>query len=766
MTLPRLNIVVKLPDKPQVWEQKAAAELRDYLKKTCLSVTAHGMTAVFHVGDTETALSSGYSSTTMADEEWVVKTLPDASIIFCGGGTRGTLYSVFCFLENHVGVRWFSPTEEFLPEARHLDLSGMHLSGRPFFRIRNVYRRPKAAFDRGRFAARNRLNQDGEWPLIDPAYGSCIDFGSPTHCHTMQHGYLPAEKYFRKHPEYYALIDGKRNPDMYFGQFCLSHANLPEMLIGKLKAYILADEKKAARSGRVPPRIYDISLNDSRSFCQCPECAEKVARYGESGTLLLLLNQIAGMLKEFRPGYFLQTLAYFATTAPPRGGIKPLDNIIIRTCNTETYLHQSLLSPLNQKFRRQVEDWAEHADMLFPWEYSITYGGAGPLPYPSEYTLAENVRFYAANKGIGIFFEHENPQLNDMYDLKVFMEAKLMENPKLDSNVLMSDFCTKYYGQGAAAILEYRRFLRITASENQAQVHYFFPAAQDFRYIDWPAMKKMQEILDAGQKKVVRNPILLHRFNRARASLDFALVCSLSWWYRNQAEKCGEETFFKKRFAASRRRLFPCWRKSIIDLQTVEKRALSQGQLDLLEVWEKRSSLAMISRKDLCKGQLEFFTPDCWRIIGSAACLRSPKASAGAFYRFFPELHSSEKICLAVSQYNVSTQADPVLCSVEYSGEDIEAAEFVWLPVGRFELAHDDLVLSILSRHRINWRFDFLLDQYRGREVRLWVEMRYRGGAKPCLDIGSVLVTDANQNGKPVATPARLHAEIQITESL
>ena len=189
---------------------------------------------------------------------------------------------------------------------------------------------------------------------------------------------------------------------MFFGQVCLSHPDLPELLISKLKAYILADEEKAAKSGRVSPRIYDISMNDSRGFCQCPECAKKVARYGESGTLLLVLNQVAAMLKEFRPDYFLQTLAYFATTSPPRGGVKAMDNMIIRTCNTKTYLHQSILSSLNEKLKRQVEGWG--CPRSFPLEYpSLTPAAAA---YPSEYTCRKCP--LTANKGIGIFFVHEN----------------------------------------------------------------------------------------------------------------------------------------------------------------------------------------------------------------------------------------------------------------------------------------------------------------------------------------------------------------------
>ena len=189
------------------------------------------------------------------------------------------------------------------------------------------------------------------------------------------------------------------------------------------------------------------------------------------------INKVAAELKKFRPGYRLQTLGYFATTDPPRGGVKPLDNIMIRTCNTETFLHETILSPVNRKFRAQVASWAAHASMLFPWEYGITYGSAGALPYPSEFTLSDNLRFYASNKSAGIFFEHENPEINDMYDLKVYMEARLMENPWLDSDALMLDFCSKYYGKASSHVLEYRRELRRTAFANHAKVRYFFPCA-------------------------------------------------------------------------------------------------------------------------------------------------------------------------------------------------------------------------------------------------------------------------------------------------
>jgi hypothetical protein len=739
---------IEIPANAQPWEKKAAETLKKYLLKSALSLKAGSSEVTFFVGDTETARQTGISAASLQDEEWIVKAVPGGKIILCGGGTRGTLYSVYIFLEEAIGIRWFTPLEEYVPPAKHLDLSGINLSGRPFFRIRNVYRRPKPAADRGRFASIMRLNQEGEWPLIAGEYGSGIDFGSPEHCHTMELGYMPSKKHFRKNPHYYALIDGKRNADMFFGQHCLSNPDLLPILKEKLKGYILSDEERAKKRGHSPPKIYDISLNDSRSFCQCPECSEKVAKYGESGTLLLLLNQVAAMLKEFRPGYFLQTLAYFSTTAPPRGGVKPLDNIIIRTCNTETFLHQSVCAPINEKYRRYVQDWAKISQQLFPWEYAITYGSAGPMPYPSEFTLAENLRFYADNNAIGIFFEHENPQLNDMYDLKVYMEAKLMENPRQDEVLLMEEFYRKYYGKAAPYILQYRQLLRDCAINNQAQVRYFFPAAEDFRYIDWQNMIKMQGLLSEALAKVSRNPVLLHRCKRACASLDYALVCGLSWWYRNQAQKNKQGEVFAKLFSAARKRLFDTFEKSVAELRDKEKRETPDKYLSMIAKREKRSSLRPIFREDLINCEHEYFTPDCWRFSnGEQTFHRSQKASSGIFNRIVVDSIPENKLVLTISQYDVSAQTDPALCSRAYKLADCMGTDFAWLSAGEVELTHDNLLLSVISRHLNGWRFAFLRDQHYGKKAEIMVETRVlKGNGKTYLDLGAVMVVFKNDN--------------------
>lgn len=712
----KMNNKVIMPQKTTPAMETAADELKNYLEKTALKVTADGKEAVFELAN----------DSALKDEEWQVKAFGGGKIRIAGGGERGVLYAVYNFLEKFVGVRWFSPTVEYLPEKRDLDLTGVDLKGKPFFRIRNVYRAPKTA-DQGLFSARNRMNQEGEWPILAAKYGSGIAFGSPSHCHSIQHGYFPMEKYFDKHPEYYAIVDGKRNGSLWFGQICYSRPNLAEELIVKMKEFILADEAEAKKTGQAPPRIYDISINDSRNFCECPECAQKVSKYNASGTVLLVLNKVAAALEEFRPGYTLQTLGYFAMTEPPKGGVKPAKNLVVRVCNTETFLHVPITHKLNEKYRKQVESWAAQADALFPWEYSITYGnGAGRLPYPSEFNIADNMRFYAANKGIGIFFEHESPDFNDLYDCKVWMEAKLMEDPTLETEYLMNDFCTKFYGAAGKYVLEYRKALLDAAMKNNFKVDYFFPYAEDFRYLNWETLKKCQAIAEKARSAVKGNDALTHHVDRAFASLDYAIISPLSWFYRMEADKAGEHALFEKQFALSAERYYQCHSRSIDELSLIEKREVSLKARQAAVAAYNRAKSMKIAEIPAKKGSI-ILAPDCWS--GRHNEIHSTQYGVTRAFCRIPLTKSREgKVKFVYGRWNVSAQKASVIARKIIDLEPLKGKGAQMVEIGVFPVFDDHLILNVYERPTLNWRADFLRDHFDGKKVKISAEINWDGG--------------------------------------
>ena len=163
------------PRRPNPWEITAVYELEDCLKKLSSDATIRidGVEACFHVGDTEFTRKQGISAATFEDEQWVVKCF-GSDVVLVGGGTRGTLYAVYHFLEDVCGVRWWGDDDEDVPQAGKLELKSFDLKGRPHFRCRQIYRKGKTSF---RTAARCRLNGNGDY-AIPPAWGAGCDMDS------------------------------------------------------------------------------------------------------------------------------------------------------------------------------------------------------------------------------------------------------------------------------------------------------------------------------------------------------------------------------------------------------------------------------------------------------------------------------------------------------------------------------------------------------------------------------------------------------------
>ncbi len=273
---------VRLPDDPKPWETTAAEELEHYLP-LCLGdnpLTVEGMDGVvFHVGDTEFARGklaptggAGGSPAAnarehvpplFADEEWRIKSF-GRDVVLAGGGTRGTLYAVYHFLEDDCGVRWWMDGDENVPPAKSLAFAALDRRGKPFFLCRNIYRFRTSD---PRTAIRNRLNDNGDSP-IPAELGGAFTYGPPYLAHTWEM-YLPFEKHGKEHPEWYALVDGKRIGGQNVAQMCLTCPGLTDEFSRRLDEFIAKGEADAAAKGVPAPRIYDISMNDNMRFCEC-----------------------------------------------------------------------------------------------------------------------------------------------------------------------------------------------------------------------------------------------------------------------------------------------------------------------------------------------------------------------------------------------------------------------------------------------------------------------------------------------------------------
>jgi len=107
----------------------------------------------------------------------IMKTVGN-TIVLTGGRPRGSLYAVYTFLEDVVGCRWWTPTENFIPKKPTLDIPNLNTTYIPKIKCREAsYRNPNWS---GIFASKLKLN--GHWYSIAPEYGGHYSIiGS---CHT------------------------------------------------------------------------------------------------------------------------------------------------------------------------------------------------------------------------------------------------------------------------------------------------------------------------------------------------------------------------------------------------------------------------------------------------------------------------------------------------------------------------------------------------------------------------------------------------------
>lgn len=681
---------VQLGTAPTLAEKTAAHELSAYLGRLTGTVpmvktedAAPADKAIF-VGDTAVARAAGIEVAKLGEEEWIVRSV-DQGVIVVGGRPRGTLYAVYHYLEDACGVRWWNPWEEFVPQLREAPLAGLALTGKPVLAYRDIYM--LYGRDGGRFAARCRLNREGD-ARISADYGGCRDYGPPYHVHTF-YKYIPPETYFADHPEYFSLINGKRQADR--NQLCLSNPEMRQLFITKLKAYIADSEAKAKEAGTPAPVVYDISQNDWGGQCQCEACQAIVKREGDSeaGLLLDFINEIADAIKTDYPNVYIDTLAYQYTQKPP-STVRARDNVIIRLCDTRSNVTFPITDEENREFRDFLLAWGRVAKNLRIWDYAVTYAKPQGLPYPSADTYADDFRFYAEHHVEGVFTELEYPVKADVRDYKVWLMAKLLENPYADTATLARDFTDGFYGPAGTLFRDYRALLR--NSQNQKHAYLAMgPGVSSFTFLDGDTVIQSQALFDQGATLLAGDETRLQRWRHARLSLDRATCARWRNLVGDWVRQGKTAATFPLDRAAVAERIRQTWTEQA-DLRLTGK-AREQAQAEMESELTKYASLPLnlalpAKFAGFAPGLVHDYTADLtrnWQDI--VQVVKDPEAESGIANRLsFPnsagDKHPLEKYKLPMPWGLYTPATKTFVFSNKINLEDVPAPGYHWYKLG------------------------------------------------------------------------------------
>ncbi len=465
----------------------AAETLQNYLEKIS------GIKIPLVEGKTkDTAKKNIFVGTRDIDPNGILLKAEGDDLLIAGGSDEAVKNAVYVFLEKYMHCDWYAPDAEKVPERKTISLDkSLNYTYTPEITTRTVHSR--LFYDHPVFAGKLRVTTEA-FPHYVPE----------ARVHTFQK-FVPEERFYKEHPEYFALRNGKRIPT----QLCLSNKEV-------LK--IVKDSVASLFKRHPEATVCSVSQNDNTQYCTCERCSAIDQEEGSpSGSVIRFVNQVA---KDF-PDKTISTLAYQYTRKPCK--TRPADNVLITLCSIEC----DRSGPITEKctpFANDLRGWKELTKNIRIWDYTTQFTNF-LAPFPNIYTLQPNIRFFRDNHAKWIFEQHSNNP-SELFELRSYLTAKLLWNPELETNDLITKFTNGYYGKAGKYVKKYIDLIHQKIAEDPDFFLFLYgdPSQAFGSYLKPELLKTYDGFFDEAEKAVVQKPEILQRVKVARLGVDYAIL--------------------------------------------------------------------------------------------------------------------------------------------------------------------------------------------------------------------------------------------------
>jgi len=349
-----------------------------------------------------------------------------------GGTGRGLMNAVYSLLEEDLGCRWYSTTSVDTPRMERFEVRLVPRKHVPVLELRDPC---ILKMHDPTWSLRNRTNTPHA--RIPMSWGGSIRYHLMGHTYAT---YFPREQYFAEHPEYYALVNGKRQTS----QLCHTNEDVIRLSVEKT-CQIFRDHPDVT--------VTAIGPNDGRGFCDCPNCKKlDDENGGRSGSFWYFVNRIAEGVKREFPNNHLISLAYLDYARPPTQ-FRVDDYIIIQLCtDSHAWKYQFCFVDESEEFQAIEKAWQAAGANVFVWDYTTDYVHY-LVPMANWPVVADNTRFHVRHGVRGIMYESE---CNDIDEMRAWVWAKQLWDPDRDTKALMEDFVFGYYKEAGQPIWDYQ----------------------------------------------------------------------------------------------------------------------------------------------------------------------------------------------------------------------------------------------------------------------------------------------------------------------
>lgn len=348
---------------------------------------------------------------------------------------KGSLNAVYDFLRL-LGVRWFMPGDlgEHVPQIKSIALPVINEVKIPHYKIR------KASFTR---YGGERIQDDIMWSLRQ---GMNFPYG-----YDMYHGLWPvtrSEHNRKNHPEYYALYKNKRRNKGKTPEHCLSSQGLFQENLRYIRTMIDMYDLPAVS---VMPDDGYVNICEC-SLCKGKDTPERGVNGKMSDYVWEYVNNIAIELEKTHPEAYVIGGAYSSYFLPPQNIDKLNPNVIVCLTNgRRRYMSSVNTGRTGYKFTKE-----ERVNIAKEWNHLsdgkvinlMNFGGAANTPN----VFAEDIKA-TQNQFIGedMWVEHYRGGLakKGFNHLNYYVSARLWWDPERDTNALLDEYYTMFYGPAA-----------------------------------------------------------------------------------------------------------------------------------------------------------------------------------------------------------------------------------------------------------------------------------------------------------------------------
>lgn len=489
---------IVIPENTTEIEQKAADELQYFLyemsgvKIPLVADTENPVQKEICLGNTNRLQHPPVPLDSLKTDGFSIFTR-NKKLFIVGGSEKGTLYGVYGFLEDQLGFRQYTSTVRHLPERKSISIpEKLEDTQVPVFNFREVL-----YTDTYEPSFHN-------WHKLDAHGGEKGEWGF--WCHSFQ-TLVPPEKYGETNPEYYALVNGRRQPA---SQLCLTNEEVFEIVVENLQKAM--EEKPEAQ-------YWSVSQNDNQNYCRCEKCAAIDKEEGTPmGTMLRFVNRVA----ERFPDKVISTLAYQYTRSLPKF-TRPFENVNIMLCSIECPRDLPIdEDPSSTSFCKDVEDWSSVTSNIILWDYVIQFKNL-VSPFPNLHVLKPNIAFLAEND-VNAMFQQGNREVGGEFaELRAYMIAKLLWNPDQDDEAIMEDFLNGFYNEAGPFLKKYIEIQEKALLESGMKLNIFGnPISAKETYLSASLMEQYNQLFDNAEKAVANQPEVLERVKIARLPLLYA----------------------------------------------------------------------------------------------------------------------------------------------------------------------------------------------------------------------------------------------------